>query len=43
MLAFAIRGRTRGDECARVVTFLASDEASYVSGAEVMVDGAMLC
>jgi 3alpha(or 20beta)-hydroxysteroid dehydrogenase len=31
------------DECARVVTFLASDEASYVSGAEVMVDGAMLC
>lgn len=31
------------EECARVVTFLASDEASYVSGAEVMVDGAMLC
>jgi 3alpha(or 20beta)-hydroxysteroid dehydrogenase len=37
-------GRAGGsDECARVVTFLASDEASYVSGAEVMVDGAMLC
>lgn len=31
------------EECARVVTFLASDEASYVSGAEVMVDGALLC
>jgi len=37
-------GRAGGaDECARVVTFLASDEASYVSGAEIMVDGAMLC
>ena len=37
-------GRAGGsDECARVVTFLASDEASYVSGSEVMVDGAMLC
>ena len=37
-------GRAGGsDECARVVTFLASDEASYVSGAELMVDGAMLC
>jgi 3alpha(or 20beta)-hydroxysteroid dehydrogenase len=31
------------EECARVVIFLASDEASYMSGAEVMVDGAMLC
>ena len=31
------------EECARVVTFLGSDDASYVSGAEVMVDGALLC
>jgi 3alpha(or 20beta)-hydroxysteroid dehydrogenase len=31
------------EECARVVIFLASDEASYMSGAEVMVDGALLC
>jgi 3alpha(or 20beta)-hydroxysteroid dehydrogenase len=31
------------EECARVVVFLASDEASYMSGAEVMVDGALLC
>lgn len=31
------------EECARVVVFLVSDEASYMSGAEVMVDGAMLC
>jgi 3alpha(or 20beta)-hydroxysteroid dehydrogenase len=31
------------EECARVVVFLASEEASYMSGAEVMVDGAMLC
>lgn len=31
------------EECARVVLFLCSDEASYMSGAEVMVDGALLC
>jgi 3alpha(or 20beta)-hydroxysteroid dehydrogenase len=31
------------EECARAVIFLASDEASYMSGAEVMVDGALLC
>lgn len=31
------------EECARVVVFLCSDEASYMSGAEVMVDGALLC
>jgi 3alpha(or 20beta)-hydroxysteroid dehydrogenase len=36
-------GRAGGaDEVARVVLFLASDDASYMSGAEVMVDGAML-
>jgi 3alpha(or 20beta)-hydroxysteroid dehydrogenase len=31
------------EECARAVIFLASDEAGYVSGAEMMVDGALLC
>jgi 3alpha(or 20beta)-hydroxysteroid dehydrogenase len=37
-------GRAGGvDEFARVVVFIASDAASYVSGAELMVDGAMLC
>lgn len=37
-------GRVGGaDEFARVVIFAASDDASYVSGAEIMVDGAMIC
>jgi 3alpha(or 20beta)-hydroxysteroid dehydrogenase len=37
-------GRAGGvDEFARVVVFVASDDASYVSGAELMVDGAMIC
>ena len=27
------------DEIAKVVTFLASDEASYISGTELYVDG----
>jgi len=37
-------GRPGGaDEFARVVTFVASDEASYLAGAEIMVDGAMIC
>jgi 3alpha(or 20beta)-hydroxysteroid dehydrogenase len=37
-------GRPGGvDEFARVVVFAASDDASYVSGAELMVDGAMIC
>src|SRR3546814_10085529 len=37
-------GRVGGaDEFARVVVFIASDDASYVSGAEIMVDGAMIC
>jgi 3alpha(or 20beta)-hydroxysteroid dehydrogenase len=37
-------GRVGGaDEFARVVIFMASDEASYVSGAEFLVDGAMIC
>jgi len=31
------------DEFAHVVTFVASDEASYLAGAEIMVDGAMIC
>ena len=30
------------DEVSRVVLFLASDEASFVSGAEHVVDGAMI-
>lgn len=37
-------GRVGGaDEFARVVVFIASDDASYVAGAEIMVDGAMIC
>jgi 3alpha(or 20beta)-hydroxysteroid dehydrogenase len=37
-------GRVGGsDEFARVVVFVASDDASYISGAEIMVDGAMIC
>lgn len=37
-------GRVGGsDEFARVVVFVASDDASYLSGAEIMVDGAMIC
>lgn len=37
-------GRVGGsDELARVVVFVASDDASYISGAEIMVDGAMIC
>lgn len=37
-------GRVGGaDEFARVVVFIASDDASYISGAEIMVDGAMIC
>ena len=31
------------DEFARVVVFAVSDSAADVSGAEIMVDGAMLC
>jgi len=37
-------GRVGGaDEFARVVVFMASDDASYVSGAEFLIDGAMIC
>jgi 3alpha(or 20beta)-hydroxysteroid dehydrogenase len=37
-------GRVGGaDEFARVVVFVASDEGSYIAGAEIMVDGAMIC
>lgn len=37
-------GRVGGsDEFARVVVFVASDDASYVAGTEIMVDGAMIC
>jgi 3alpha(or 20beta)-hydroxysteroid dehydrogenase len=37
-------GRPGGsDEFARVVVFVASDDASYLAGAEIMVDGAMIC
>jgi 3alpha(or 20beta)-hydroxysteroid dehydrogenase len=31
------------EEFANVVLFLASDAASYVSGAEIMIDGALIC
>lgn len=37
-------GRAGGvDEFARVVIFMVSDAASYVSGTELLVDGAMIC
>jgi len=37
-------GRPGGvDEFARIVVFVASDDASYLAGAEIMVDGAMIC
>jgi NAD(P)-dependent dehydrogenase (short-subunit alcohol dehydrogenase family) len=31
------------EEVARVVAWLCSDEAAYVSGATLVVDGGMLC
>lgn len=37
-------GRVGGaEEFARVVVFVASEDAAYVAGAEIMVDGAMIC
>lgn len=37
-------GRVGGvDEFARVVVFIASDDASYISGTEFLIDGAMIC
>jgi 3alpha(or 20beta)-hydroxysteroid dehydrogenase len=37
-------GRVGGaDEFSRVVVFIASDDASYVSGAEFLIDGGMIC
>lgn len=37
-------GRVGGaDEFSKVVVFMASDDASYVSGAEFLIDGAMIC
>lgn len=39
--AYPIRRIARPDEVARAILFLASQEASFVSGAELLVDGAL--
>ena len=36
-----LEGKVALDEVARVVSFLASDESSYVTGIELFVHGAM--
>ena len=35
-------GESEPEEIARVVAFLASDECPYMTGAEMLVDGAMM-
>jgi len=43
VLATIPMGRFAGpEEIAPTVAFLASDDASYISGAEVLIDGALL-
>ena len=36
------RGSARGEDVAELVVFLASDDAAYITGAELVIDGGML-